>query len=72
MPWRRWWLVLAQVCFLRRDLHRKMDIYAFPWRRYRPYFRTCAKNTRHLCQEYMTPAPTLRKWEGSDGASNKG
>ena len=48
MLWRRYRLVLAQVCFFGRDLRRKMDIHALQWRRFRSCFRTCTKNTEHL------------------------
>ena len=40
---------------------REMPFYALRWRRYRPYFHTCANNTLHLRPKCLIPAPDQSK-----------
>lgn len=57
MFWCRYRVLLAQVCFLGRDLRRKTGFHALQWRRSSLFFHTCPKNTPHLRQEHLAPAP---------------
>ena len=46
--WRKWWIFLAQVCFLGGDLRRKSGSCALQWRMSYLFFHTCATNLGDL------------------------